>query len=219
MVAKPSAPGDVVGPARRNDSPKPGPMAKHPEMRELMDDHGLEGFGGREDEAPGECEAALFRGAPPSTLLVADADRGSRYVQACSVPPDLALDLQASTGFQPCLKDRPDRTAIRRCQADDDLVFIGPSDAFDAGASPARRRRLDAEPVELATEAHLCAITEPTASGELGLVTRMPIQVATQPRLPLDQERAHLSLGIRPAATTRRWDGHDDATIGMDDDP
>ena len=75
----------------------------------------------------------------------------------------------------------------------------------------------DAEPMELATEPELGAVTQAAASGEDGSLARESIQVTAEPRLPFDEERTNLVLGPRPASAPGDRDGHDDSALGMDD--
>lgn len=101
MIAKPPPPRGVVRTAGGDDGPEPRAVPEHPEMGELVDYHGLEGFGRGEDEPPREGEATLLRGTPPTAALVADADRGRSHVERGCMKPDLALDLAAGTGPEP----------------------------------------------------------------------------------------------------------------------
>ena len=193
-------------------------MAEHPKMGELVDHDRLERFRWGKDEPPRERQAAAFGGAPPATPLITDADRGGRHVHVRGVPTDLALDLAPGPRFEPGFEDRPDGTSVRRCEANDDLVLVAPADALHARPPSPRIGGVDAEPMELAPEAHERAVAEAPAGGQLGSVTGMPFEMAPQPRLSLHEERANAALRIRPAAAPVRWNRDHDPAVGMDDD-
>jgi len=134
------------------------------------------------------------------------------------MPADLAFDLAPGARLEPGFEQGRRRTPVWFRKADDDLVLVHPADAFDAGPSTAGIRRPNPQTMEIASVADPCPIPEPAAGGQFGSVALVSLEVPAQPPLAIDEECAHLSFGIRPAATTRRRNGHHDATIRMDDD-
>ena len=52
VVMEPAAPDAVVGAARRNECPEPRSVAEDAQVGELVDHHGVERLGRRQDETP-----------------------------------------------------------------------------------------------------------------------------------------------------------------------
>lgn len=193
-------------------------MAKHPQVRQLVDHHGFEGFGGRENESPGEGETPLLGSAPPSAALVANADRDRFDAEADSVTSDLTFDLDSGARLEPRLEDGRDGSRIRCRQPHDDLVLLGAANSFDGRSSPTRVGRLDPQTVQLAAEADLRAIAKPSPRRERGQFTRVAVQVPSKPGLAFDQEGTNVPFRVHPAATARCRNSHDDASARMDHD-
>lgn len=96
--------------------------------------------------------------------------------------------------------------------------MVETADSLDARSTPSWAGRLQPEPVEVTPETDRRAIPESTAGQELVTLASVTVQVAPQPRFSFDQECPDLPLGIPPAATTGRRNGHNHATVRMDDD-
>lgn len=92
VLAQPAPPDRVIRPSGGHDRPEPRPVTEHPQVRQLVDHHGLEGLWRRQDQAPREAEATLARGAPPARPLVADAEPHWDYFEGSRVATDLTLD-------------------------------------------------------------------------------------------------------------------------------
>ena len=116
--------------------------------------------------------------------------------------PNLTLDFGPGTGFEPRFEDGRRGAPVRGRQADDDLVFIGATNALDTGASAVQAGRLQSEQVEVAAKSKPRAVPKAASCGELGSVVSVPTQVTSQPGLPLDEECGNVPLGVRPAAAS-----------------
>ena len=117
MVAKPSAPDGVIRPPGGDDGPEARPVAEYPQVRQLVDHDRLEGLWWRQDQPPGESQAALPRRAPPAGALVADADGNRVDPQGGRMTPDLAFDQRRGRipGARP--RERRPSNADRRLPA------------------------------------------------------------------------------------------------------
>ena len=83
---------------------------------------------------------------------------------------------------------------------------------------PARRRH-DAEAMKLAAEADRGAVAQAAARRQLRAVGGLAREVATEPRLAIDQEVVDVAFRVRPAAAAGDRDGHHHTAVGVDDDP
>jgi hypothetical protein len=101
---------------------------------------------------------------------------------------------------------------------DDQLVLVWATDTFHRGATAACRRRHDPEAMEVAPEANGGAVPEAAPRSDDRAFPGHPLQMPAEPRLALREKRADVSLRIGPAATPGRRDGHDDASVRVDDD-
>jgi hypothetical protein len=219
MIPKPPAPRRMIRSAGGDDGPEPRAMSEHPKVRELVDDHRFERLGRREDQPPGEGEATLFRRTPPSAPLVADADRGRNDVEARRMTTDLTLDLAARPRLEPRLQHGRSRSQVRRRQPYDDLVLVFAAHTLDTGAPTTGLRRLESKSVETTTEPDLRPVPQTASGSQHRPLARVPIKVAAEPRLTLDEERPNMTRRVRPATATRRRNGDDHAAIGIDDNP
>ena len=129
---------------------------------------------------------------------------------------DLALDLGSSARLEPRFEDGRRRAPIGGRHAYDDLVAGGGPDPLDLRPADTDARGDQPKPVEVAAEPERSAVAQTPTRQELGPLAGVPVQVSAQPRLPFGEEGEDVSLRVRPATSTRRRNGHDDASIGMD---
>jgi hypothetical protein len=101
---------------------------------------------------------------------------------------------------------------------DDELVFGRAADPLYAGASDTGAGRHETKAVEIAPEADRGPIAQTAARFEDGPVARLAGEVAAQPWLALGEERADMTLGVRPAAPPAGRHRHDHAPVWVDDD-
>ena len=148
VIVEPATPDLMIGAARRDHGPEPRAVPEDAEMGQLVADDGLEGLGGRQDEAPRERQPARSRGTPPAGPRVAQGDAGRSDVERSRVQGDRGLDLAARLVPQPGLEDPGVSSPVRGDAVDDELV-VEPDDVRPA--DPGHRRN-DADPVQPTAE-------------------------------------------------------------------
>ena len=122
---------------------------------------------------------------------------------AVGVAGDLAIDRGSGPRLEPRFEERRGGPPIRRGQPDDDLVLLDPADALHRGPPRAEPRRLDPEPVQVAAIPQRRAVAQPAPRREVLPVARLAREMASQPWLPLAEERFDVSLGRSPSRAGR----------------
>src|SRR5436190_7471504 len=121
MLAQPLPPGQVVGSAGGDQAPEPRTVPEVAQVGQLVDDDRIERFGRGEDEAPGERQPALARGAPPARLGVANRDRRRFDAELLGLPDAAAVDRAARPNLQAINPDRAYVLAAFAADGDDVL--------------------------------------------------------------------------------------------------
>ena len=121
VVVQPPPPGPVIGPPGRDERPERGSVPEHAQMRELVDDHGLERLGRGEDEPPRQRHPAALRGTPPAGARVTEVMRRGLTPRAGACPAT-ASSIAVGEVAKPRLDDHGVGSRITVGAVDDELV-------------------------------------------------------------------------------------------------
>src|SRR4051794_11320556 len=173
-------------------------MPEDPQVRELVDHDGLEGFRRREDESPRERQPACARSAAPPRPLIADRDCDRSDGESRRVTLDFGVDRVPRTWPKPRFQHARERTAVDRSEMDDKLVLIGATDALHGRATSPCRGGHHPKAMEVAPKPDLRAVPETATRRDDGTLVGHPLEMSTQPRLALGEEGADVSVRIGP---------------------
>ncbi len=215
VVAQPAPPEPVIGPPAGHDLPEARAVAEDAKMGQLVDDHGLERLGRRQDETPREGEAPRSGAAAPASPGIADRDRGRGYGQRRRVAFDLAIDRDAGSLAQPRLEDRGQAPSLRLAQTHDQLVAGVATFAAHGRAAPLGTGH-HPKTVGLAAEPEEAAVAEGTQRRQLLALARLPLELPAEPRLAVRHERLRQPLGLTSVSGRPGGHGHDGRVSGID---
>ena len=168
----------------------------------------------RHENARRPCREALPQRVRWSRMLTA----AGSTPRAGRVAADLALDGGPGPRLEPGLEDGRDRAAVGRRDVDDDLVLVRATDPLDRRAPEPGPRRHEREAGGGRRGNGSWHRPQPAARDELGPIARLLGEVPAEPRLALGEERVDVTLRVGPAAPAGGRDGHDHATVRVDDD-
>ena len=216
MFAQPAPPEPMVGPPARDYLPESGPVAKHAQMGQLVDNDGLQRLRGCEHQPPRKGQTPRPRATPPTSTRVADGDRGGGHCKRSRVSVDLAVDRSAGANPQPCLQDGRQLPPLTGAQAHDKLVAFVATLATDCGSATDRLSGHDPETVRLSAEPEHAAVAGGPQRRELRVLAGLPVEVPPQPRLAFGRKRLRQTLSLSPAASGPRRNRHDGHVPGID---
>ena len=132
---------------------------------------------------------------------------------------DLAFDGGSRAHPQPRLQNRGQLPPLPGAQDHDQFIALVRALSGDGRATPAGRPGHDPQAVRLPAKSQRAAVAERTQCVQLLSLAGLPVQVAPQPGLALDQERLGQPLGISLAPGGPAGHGDDRSTPRIDRNP
>jgi hypothetical protein len=131
---------------------------------------------------------------------------------------DRTLNRLGRTLAEPGGEDPFEGASLGLREADDELVAFLAAAALHGRAPASASIVANPDPVRLAAKEDEAAVASPAAGLRRVALPGLPIQVAQDPRLALDEERLDPRLRMRPAAARLEGDRHDQPVAVVDRD-